>query len=213
MSKHKQPKPPKQPGHTKRIILAIIIVLAVAVGAFTVGRLGGAKEEEDPGPVITAELLGQQLRDAQELVSVEYLYTNMGKFENSIDFYGWQVPFTEKSFIVSYDGVIKAGVDLGAMSIDVDEVDKSVTVALPESTIISHEISEDSLEVFDESKNIFNPITIDDYNGFTAEQKGAIEQRAIDNGLLTAAAEKARSTVRSLLSLMPGMEEYTLTVK
>ena len=37
-----------------------------------------------------------------------YYYTNMGRFENQVDFYGWKVPFTTKSFIVSYDGVIKA---------------------------------------------------------------------------------------------------------
>lgn len=212
MSRQKQPKPPRRSSSIKTFIVFIAVILAVGAAAFAVGTVKGARDRAS-GPVITAELLGQQLRDAQELVSVEYYYTNMGKFENSIDFYGWQVPFTQKSFIVSYDGVIKAGVNLSGLKIDVDETDKSVTVTLPESAIISHEIEEDSLEVFDESKNIFNPITIEDYTGFTAEQKGSIEQRAIDNGLLTAAAEKAQSTIFSLLSLMPGMEEYTLTVK
>ena len=130
-----------------------------------------------------------------------------------MDFYGWKVPFTTKSFIISYDGVIKAGVDLEEVSVEVDEGSKAVTVTLPESKILSHEIPEDSLEVFDESDNIFNRISIEVYAGFTKDQKDKMEQRAIDNGLLTSANEKARAAVTSFLSLLPEMEVYTLTVK
>ena len=142
-----------------------------------------------------------------------YYYTNMGRFENQVDFYGWKVPFTTKSFIISYDGVIKAGVDLTKVSIPVDEAAKTVSVTLPGSQILSHEIPEDSLEVFDESDNIFNRITIEDYAGFTKDQKALMEQRAIDNGLLTGADEKARDAVSAFLSLLPDMEAYTLTVQ
>ena len=88
---------------------------------------------------------------------------------------------TTKSFIVSYDGVIKAGVDLDRLQVTVG--DEEITVTLPESRIISHEIPEDSLEVFDESDNLFNHITIEDYTAFTRDQKSAMEQRAVDGGL------------------------------
>ena len=71
--------------------------------------------------MVTADLLGQQLRTAQELVSVSYYYTNMARYENQLDFYGWKVPFTTKTFIVSYDGIIKAGVDLSKAAVEVDE--------------------------------------------------------------------------------------------
>ena len=192
-----------------KILLGIVAV--VAVGA--VGLLIGMNFGKEPEPVITADLIGQQLQDAQELVSVDYRYTNMGKFENQLDFYGWNVPFTDKSFIVSYDGIIKAGVDLSQVKPEVNEVTKTVTVTLPESRIISHEIPESSIQVFNEKDGLFTPITIEDYTGFTQDQKGTVEQKAIDNGLLTAASQRAREAVSSLLSLMPGMDKYTLTVK
>ena len=41
----------------------------------------------------------------------------------------------------------------------------------------------------------------------------AMEQRAIDNGLLAEAEEKARTTVQAFLSLMPGMDAYTLRIQ
>ena len=192
------------------IAAAVVLVCGAMLAAFLLGLRQGGQEET---PVITSDLLGERLRSAQELVTVAYYYTNMGRFENHVDFYGWKVPLTTKSFIVSDDGVIKAGVDLGGVEVEVDETGKTVTVTLPDSGILSHEIPEDSIEVFDESDNIFNPITIEDYTGFTRDEKTAMEQRAIDNGLLTSADEQARSAVESLLRLMPGMESYQLNMQ
>lgn len=182
---------------------------AVILAAFFLGAAWSGRES---APIITSDLLGQQLQAVQELVSVEYHYTNMGKFENQVDFYGWKVPFTTKSFIVSYDGVIQAGVDLNDVQIQVDEVAKTITITLPEGQILSHDIPEESIEVFDETHNIFNPIRIEDYTGFTRDQKAQMEQQATDGGLLTEAVEKARSAAESFLSLLPGMDRYTLQI-
>ncbi len=121
------------------------------------------------------------------------------------------MPFTTKSFIISYDGIIKAGVDLSAVQIEVSET--AVTVTLPAAAVLSHEIPEKSIEVFDESRNLFNPIKIEDYTSFAASEKQATETRAIENGLLTSADEKACASVESLLKLLPGMDAYTLTVR
>lgn len=193
----------------RRLFWAAGAVLLLLL-AFWLGALWRGREQQ---PVITSDLLGQRLQAVQELVSVEYHYTNMGKFENQVDFYGWKVPFTTKRFLVSYDGLIKAGVDLSGATVEVDEVQKSVTITLPESRILSHEIPEDSIQVFDETRNIFNPITIEDYTGFTRDQKAEVEQRAIDEGLLTGASEKARDAVETLVSLLPDSDSYTWTIR
>lgn len=204
-----EPKTHTLPRLKRRLFWAAGAVLLLLL-AFWLGALWRGREQQ---PVITSDLLGQQLQTVQELVSVEYHYTNMGKFENQVDFYGWKVPFTTKRFLVSYDGLIKAGVDLSGASVEVDEVQKSVTITLPESRILSHEIPEDSIQVFDETRNIFNPITIEDYTGFTRDQKAEVEQRAIDEGLLTGASEKAREAVETLAALLPGSGDYTWTIR
>lgn len=205
----KTPTPRKSGGLFKKIILILILCITLACVFFFGARIG----RETAKPVITSELLGQQLRSVQELVSVEYYYTNMGKFENQVNFYGWKVPFTSKSFIVSYDGVIKAGIDFSRLQVNVNNATHTITITLPESEILSHEIKEDSITVFDESDNLFNHITIEDYVGFTQDQKESMAQEAIDNGLLTAADEKARTTIESFLILLPGIEEYTLKIE
>ena len=190
------------------ILLSLLLICGAALAAFLCGLRQAGQAAE---PQITGDLLASRLRSVQELVTVSYYYTNMGRFENQVDFYGWKVPFTTKSFIVSYDGVIKAGVDLDRLQVTVG--DEEITVTLPESRIISHEIPEDSLEVFDESDNLFNHITIEDYTAFTRDQKSAMEQRAVDGGLLDRADQEARTAVNSLLGIMPGLEDYTLVVE
>ena len=128
-----------------------------------------------------------------------------------MDFYGWKVPFTTKSFIVAYDGLIKAGVDLSGVEVQVQG--EKIAVSLPAPVILSHEIDEKSIEVFDQTHNIFNPIEITDYTGFTADQKSAIEDKAVENGLLTAAAQRAEEAVKGLLSALPELDGYTVSVE
>ena len=197
----------------KMKILLILLTLLLICGAVLAAFLCGLRQASQAAePQITGDLLASRLRSVQELVTVSYYYTNMGRFENQVDFYGWKVPFTTKTFIVSYDGIIKAGVDLSKAAVEVDEAGRRITVTLPDSRILSHEIPEDSIEVFDESDNVFNRISITDYTSFTGDQKKIVEQRAADNGLLTGADEKAAEAVDALLRHMPGVEDYTLEV-
>lgn len=193
---------------TAFLIASLIIVLLVA--AFFLLRNLQKTPEEQP-PVISADIISQQIMDIQELVTVEYRYTNMGVFEDQKDFYGWSVPLTRKSFIVSYDGIIKAGVDLSGLNVQVSG--NTVSVTIPKAEIMSHEIVEDSVEIFDEKDNIFNPIKIEDYAGFTQDQKGKIELKVQEDGLLDQAYQRAQSTIAHLLSGMPDMENYTLLIR
>ncbi|MCI9473746.1 MAG: DUF4230 domain-containing protein [Flavonifractor sp.] len=205
MATETQEKPRKRLRH--KILLLFILILALAAAFF----FGAVLSRQEAQPKITTDLIGQQLAGVQELSTVEYFYTNMGRFENQLDFYGWAVPLTRKSFIVSYDGTIKAGINLA--DIDLQVSGTTVTVTLPPAEILAHEIPEDSIEVFDETHNIFNPIQISDYTGFTRDQKEEVETKAVENGLLEEAARRAQAVVKSLLSQIPGMDEYTLTIK
>lgn len=189
----------------KYLLLGVLLCAVVGTVCWFAGR-GGVEETTE----LDAVVLENQLTGISELASVTYSYTNMAQFRNSSEFYGMTVPFTTKSFILTYDGVIKAGVDLSAAEVRVSGT--AVTVKLPEAAILSHEIDEDSVEVFDEKTSIFNPFTVKDMAAFQADQKQAMEAKALDKGLLTEAAEKAKISVEALLSAaLP--EGYTLTVR
>ena len=134
----------------------------------------------------------------------------MAQFESSNDFYGVKIPFTTKSFILTYDGTVKAGVDLDGAEVSVSGT--TVTITLPEAEILSHEIDEDSMEVFDEKTSIFNPFTVEDFTSFQSDQKAAIEEKALSRGLLAEARAKAVSSVEQLFAAaLP--DTYTVTVQ
>ncbi len=183
----------------KRLFFGTFMIMFIALACFVGGIvfINHARDTE-PKAVMTSTQLSSQLEDIGELATVKYLYTNMGKFEESNEFKGFKIPFTTKRFIVTYDGIIKAGIDTTDMTIDVK--DNIITVSLPPSRILSHQVDNDSLQVFDETNNIFNQIKIEDYSDFCAEQETAMEQKAIASGLLDEADEKAKSVICDILN-------------
>ena len=122
----------------KMKILLILLTLLLICGAVLAAFLCGLRQASQAAePQITGDLLASRLRSVQELVTVSYYYTNMGRFENQVDFYGWKVPFTTKSFIVSYDGVIKAGVDLEkSPSLEVREYIQDMSVLMRAADLV-----------------------------------------------------------------------------
>lgn len=174
----------------------IIFGVILAIVCFAVGFFSGGREEKPP--VLSSITVENQLQQISQLATIRYSYTNMGQFENSNEFYGIKLPFTTKSFIVAYDGTITAGVDLTQAKVTV--TDQKVTIALPAPQILSHEVDPNSLEVFDETTSIFNPITIEDYTGFQADQQGVMEDKAIQGGLLTQAKDQAETAIGGLIT-------------
>lgn len=174
----------------------IIFGVILAIVCFAVGFFSGGREEKPP--VLSSITVENQLQQISQLATVRYSYTNMGQFENSNEFYGIKLPFTTKRFIVAYDGTITAGVDLSQAKVTI--TDQKVTIALPAPQILSHEVDPNSLEVFDETTSIFNPITIEDYTGFQADQQGVMEDKAIQGGLLTQAKDQAETAIGGLIT-------------
>ncbi len=178
----------------KYIWLGILACALVGGACFLGGRLSAGSPS---APILDTVVLQNQLTQVRELATVTYAYTNMAQFESSNDFYGMKVPFTTKSFILTYDGTIRAGVDLTDALVEVDG--QRVMVTLPQAEILSHDIDQESVEVFDEKTSIFNPFTVEDFTAFQADQEAAMEERALSRGLLTEARSQAETAVRQLL--------------
>lgn len=186
-------------------IIAVCLILLCLVCFFfgrSMGKSAGNTE-------VSAVVLQNKLTEISEYASLTYSYTNMAEFENSKDFYGVKLPFTTKGFIITYDGEIKAGVDLAKAEVTVSG--SKVKVNLPAAEILSHEIDEDSLEVFDETTSIFNPLKVTDYNTFNKEQKAKMEEKAAEKGILKEAGQKAADAIEDFVQQIAG-EDYTAEV-
>ena len=87
-------------GKTKKAIGGIIAILLVALLIFYAGTRFASSSE----PKISSTGLSQQLQEIEELATMSYNYTKVGKFSNNLTFNGWDIPLTQKSFLITYDG-------------------------------------------------------------------------------------------------------------
>lgn len=196
-------------GKTKKAIGGLIAIFIVCALIFFAGTRFASNSDE---PEITSTGITQQLQDIEELATLSYNYTKVGEFSNSLQFNGWDIPLTQKSFLITYDGQLKAGIKMDKIKVDVSN--DNITVSIPDIEILSNEIDESSIEVYDESRNIFNPISVNDYATFATSQKEAVEAEAIENGLLSQAATKTQDTIKKYLNAIPGIEgNYQIDVK
>ena len=196
-------------GKTKKAIGGIVAILLVAILIFYAGTRFASGSDE---PKITATGLTQQLQEIEELATMSYNYTKVGKFSDNLKFNVWDIPLTQKSFLITYNGKLKAGIKMDKIKTSIEN--NTIVVSIPEIEILSNEIDENSIEVYDETKNVFNPISISDYTAFAKKQKETVAEEAIENGLLSEAATKTQSTIKKYLNAIPGISDsYEIEVK
>ena len=196
-------------GKTKKAIGGIVAILLVAILIFYAGTRFASGSDE---PKITATGLTQQLQEIEELATMSYNYTKVGKFSDNLKFNGWDIPLTQKSFLITYNGKLKAGIKMDKIKTSIEN--NTIVVSIPEIEILSNEIDENSIEVYDETKNVFNPISISDYTAFAKKQKETVAEEAIENGLLSEAATKTQRKIKKYLNAIPGISDsYEIEVK
>lgn len=204
-----------------KITVILVLFLVVIGGLFFKGYISAkekyekiiaeleAKVDELSDPVAVYEeaskevdirLINSEIQNIGELATIEYMYTDAGKFEDPKSLFGKNIPFTTKSFIAKWDGVIKAGVDITKVSAEVDDSKKEIMIYIPKAEILSHEIDNESIETLDQKDGLFNPVKVEDVREFDKVSKAAMEQRAIENGVLEKAYNNAKEIIEKLVN-------------
>lgn len=169
---------------------------------------------EEASKEVDIRVINAAIQDIGELATVEYLYTDAGKFEDVAELFGKNIPFTKKTFIAKWDGAIKAGVDISKVNVETNSNTKEIIVHIPKAEILSHEIDVESIETLDEKNGLFNKLSVEDVREFDAISKEAMEQRAIENGLLDKAFSNTKDIIYKIVDTDIVEElEYTITFK
>ncbi|MBR4027153.1 MAG: DUF4230 domain-containing protein [Lachnospiraceae bacterium] len=134
------------------------------------------------------------------LVTIEYLYTDAGKFTDAKQLFGIDIGITEKSFIAKWNGIINAGINIDEIIIEINNENKEIVIYMPKPKIFTHEIDENSVETLDEKDGLFNPVKVEDVRQFDAVSKQAMEERALESGILDKAFENAKNIIYTLVN-------------
>ena len=175
-----------------RILVFLLIALIAVYFFFFRKKFIGLNKEE------RVDNLKASIEDIGDLVTVEYNYTDILTYKDSLTLMDMKIPFTDKSYIIKYNGYIKAGVDLSkAVVKDIKET--SVELDVPVATITDSVLDEKSMVILDQKNNIFNPLDLGDYQDTLKKELNARELKAKKDGLPERAQDNADKILRKLL--------------
>ena len=189
--------------------LAILITIIVALG---VGFAAGYQFAQNSNDKPDRDTVEEKILEISELATFEYDYTDQGKLPKSAKkLLGFEIPLTAKEMVIKYSGVIKMGPKLKEgdekVNLEVDVDANKITVYIPHSEILSHEIDEDSMEVVYIKNGVFNSVTPEDTNELRKKMKEQKEKSIKDSDFLQIADEKAVEQFTTFLNtLYPDME-------
>lgn len=184
------------------LILVLALVVSVVINMFFIKR----KEK----PVILSENIEQQVKKIAEVSTIKYNYTDVVSYENSKQFSGLDIPFTNKRFIVKYNGYIKAGVDFEDIKIKVEG--NNVEVIMPKAKILDNVIIEEDVAFFDEKNGLFNKLNYDELYDVLVVEKEKTQKEVISEGILEEAEENAEDLIKILLEDL-GVENVKIISK
>lgn len=152
------------------------------------------------------------LRKMGVLITGEYYFTEAISYSNVKSWLGFDIAATETSYLVTYDGVVTAGLDFAAVTVTLDEENLLCTVTLPAARIRNVDIDTESFTLVSEKSGVFNPLSASDYNSSLKELEANAREKAAEKGLLERADENAAELVRSFVCSLVEPEGYTVVI-
>ena len=185
--------------------LAILIVINIALIA---GFAGGVYYAGLDGNHYETTAIEEKILEISELATLEFDYTDDGDFSGDAKkLFGHDVPFTKKAMKIRYSGTVKMGPNLENMKLDLDDDANKLTVTIPHSEILSHEIDEDSIEIVYIKNGVFNSVTPENTNQLRKDTKEKKEKSILKSDSLDQADQKAVEQITTFLnSVYPDLE-------
>ena len=224
----------KKTGYVVGIVLVLLaIAFVVGYGLYLQHRPQKAAAAESPEPsalvldanahgvtqevdTVSFEAVQDGLRDMGFLITEDYYFTEVVTREKSRELLktGITIPFTESSYVASYDGEVHAGVDFSKITVSVDAEDSTphITIRVPEPEIQSVSIDHDSFVLYSEKTGIGNPFSAEEYNESLTGLEEVVREKAIDKGILKAAGENAKQQIKTFVESVCAGKSYTLDV-
>ena len=188
-----------------------LIFLGVVIGVIALG--GKFIFNFENKAETNSRTIQESVRELSELITLSYNYTDVitHSEQTIITWVGpdFHLPFGGKSFIFTYDGEMKTGINMAEVSINL--VNSSIMIDLPSAQIFSHIVKRNSVKLYNEKSGLFNPISITDFPSLMAEREIEMEKKAVASGLLKQAQKNAQNQLNTFLLALPNIsEEYEI---
>ncbi|MGX4598345.1 DUF4230 domain-containing protein [Faecalimicrobium sp. JNUCC 81] len=146
-----------------------------------------------------------------DINTVKYNYSNVVTVKKDKSINDIKIPFTEKSFVIKYNGVINAGVKPENISITKNTGDK-ILVEIKKCEILDHYIDNNNLYVYDVKSSIFNKLGVQEVFDDVNKYKKEYEKKIIDEGFIDEVKVNTKLSIENMLKSI-GYKEVEVIFK
>ena len=165
------------------IVLILLIILTLSIlGVIVAGKRQSTPVVKEYSEVDTS-IIFEKMEKISELSIMKYYYSDVVVYKNNKKLKEFDIPFTQKSFLIKYDGYIKAGIEAGSIRIVSNDVE-GIKLIIKNTKILDHVIDEKSLYVYDEKSSLFNKLSFNDVVEQIVSEKSNVENSLIEKGFL-----------------------------
>ena len=115
--------------------------------------------------------------------TVKYNYSNIVEIKKDKSINNIKIPFTEKSFIIKYNGVINGGVKPEDIEI-VNNTGNEISIEIKKCQILDHYIDDENIYIYDVKSSIFNKLDIQEVLDDMSNYKREYEEKIISEGFM-----------------------------
>jgi hypothetical protein len=175
----------------RRFVILGVIGLLLVVAAVARSNLTFLRGVGSRAPVVTHEIVVEQLREVAKLVASELTLRDVVTYEQS------RLGSTKRTLLV-VTGRVSAGINLTRAQVNVDQEKKVIAVTLPSAEIISVDVS--NVTTYDERAGLWNPFTTDDRDEIRRRIRAQLVTAAEQSGILGHADQAAAKALTNLLT-------------
>lgn len=193
----------KRKKFNKQLIL-LIIIICVTICSYILYKFNNDTYKDNTTVLNT-------ITKVIELNTVKYNYSNVITVQKDKSFKNIKIPFTNKSFIIKYNGIIKGGIESQDINI-VKNTGNEISIEIDKCRILDHYIDDENIYVYDASNSIFNKLEAQEVLDELNFSKKEYEQKIINEGFME---EIKNITKISLVNMLEniGYQEITITFK
>lgn len=190
----------------KNKLLILFIFIGILVGSIISSKIiFSEKPPQDTSKVLNT------IEKVAELSTSKYSYSNIVTITKDKSFKNIKIPFTEKSFIIKYNGIVKGGVNLKDITVTNNTKD-SITININKWGIIEHYIDEENIYVYDVKNALFNKVEVNEVIKELSNSKKEYEKKVTDEGFLDEVKVSIKKNLESNLKSL-GYKEVVIDFK
>jgi len=191
---------------SKNLKVALISFAVAFVAAFFTIRQCSKSSAPSTIEEVDQTVLLDHIEKVAKLITVEGHFSEVYRYK---DYWKYDISLLRKQALIRVKAKVAIGYDLEGMDVTVNESDKVVIMALPDSAQILS--IEHDLDYYDLSEGTFNSFTEADYNKLNADAKEYIRAKALSSDLISSAEGQIYDMV-DIIRTITHASGYTLEV-